>query len=57
MGSDAGLATCMIVRHAMSFDALATKVNHHQTVSECFTPPARPARNGFDRLVRLGVGL
>ena len=51
------LATCVIVRYALSFDGLATKVNHHQTVSEYFTPPAQLRRNGFDRLIRLAVGL
>jgi cystathionine beta-lyase/cystathionine gamma-synthase len=51
------LATCVIVRYALSFDGLATKVNHHQTVSEYFTPPAQVKRNGFDRLIRLAVGL
>ncbi len=51
------LATCVIVRYALSFDGLATKVNHHQTVSEYFTPLDRLRRNGFDRLIRLAVGL
>jgi cystathionine gamma-synthase len=51
------LATTIVVRYALSFDGLATKVNHHQTVSEYFTAPAQLKRNGFDRLVRLGVGL
>jgi cystathionine beta-lyase/cystathionine gamma-synthase len=51
------LATCVIVRYALSFDGLATKVNHHQTVSEYFTPPPQLERNGFDRLIRLAVGL
>lgn len=51
------LATCVIVRYALSFDGLATKVNHHQTVSEYFTPPPQLKRNGFDRLIRLAVGL
>ena len=32
------LATTTIVRYALSFDGLATKANHHQTVSEYFTP-------------------
>jgi cystathionine beta-lyase/cystathionine gamma-synthase len=50
------LATCIIVRYALSFDGLATKVNHHQTVSEYFTRPAELARSGFDRLIRLAVG-
>jgi cystathionine beta-lyase/cystathionine gamma-synthase len=51
------LATTLIVRYALSFDGLATKVNHHQTVSEYFTAPAQLTRNGFDRLIRLGIGL
>ena len=51
------LATCVIVRYALSFDGLATKVNHHQTVSEYFTPAPQLKRNGFDRLIRLAVGL
>lgn len=51
------LATCVIVRYALSFDGLATKVNHHKTVSEYFTPLAELTRNGFDRLIRLAVGL
>jgi len=51
------LATCVIVRYALSFDGVATKVNHHKTVSEYFTPIDRLQRNGFDRLIRLAVGL
>jgi O-succinylhomoserine sulfhydrylase len=51
------LATTTIVRYALSFDGLATKVNHHQTVSEYFTPVEQLRRNGFDRLIRLGIGL
>ncbi|MEO7133950.1 MAG: PLP-dependent transferase [Vicinamibacterales bacterium] len=51
------LATTVIVRYALSFDGLATKVNHHRTVSEYFTAPQQLERNGFDRLVRLAVGL
>jgi cystathionine beta-lyase/cystathionine gamma-synthase len=51
------LATCVVVRYALSFDGLTTKVNHHQTVSEYFTPPSQLQRNGFDRLIRLAVGL
>ena len=51
------LATCVIVRYALSFDGMATKVNHHKTVSEYFTPIDRLQRNGFDRLIRLAVGL
>jgi cystathionine beta-lyase/cystathionine gamma-synthase len=51
------LATTVIVRYALSFDGLATKVNHHRTVSEYFTAPEQLKRNGFDRLIRLAVGL
>ena len=51
------LATSVIVRYALSFDGLTTKVNHHLTVSEYFTPPEQLRRNGFDRLIRLAVGL
>lgn len=51
------LATCVIVRYALSFDGLTTKVNHHKTVSEYFTPEEQLRRSGFDRLIRLGIGL
>ena len=51
------LATTVIVRYALSFDGLATKVNHHKTVSEYFTPIEQLKRNGFDRLIRLAVGM
>jgi cystathionine beta-lyase/cystathionine gamma-synthase len=51
------LAMSTIVRYALSFDGLATKVNHHKTVSEYFTPAAELKRNGFDRLIRLAVGM
>jgi cystathionine beta-lyase/cystathionine gamma-synthase len=51
------LATTVIVRYALSFDGLATKVNHHKTVSEYFTPPDQLRRSGFDRLIRLAVGV
>ncbi len=51
------LATCLIVRYALSFDGLTTKVNHHKSVSEYFTPDNALKRNGIDGLVRLGVGM
>ena len=51
------LATTVIVRYALSFDGLASKVNHHRTVSEYFTAPQQLRRNGFDRLIRLAAGL
>jgi cystathionine beta-lyase/cystathionine gamma-synthase len=50
------LATTKAVRYALSFDGPTTKVNHHKTVSEYFTPPERLAAGGLDRLVRLAVG-
>ena len=51
------LVSCGVARYALSFDGLATKVNHHRTVSEYFTPTDIVARLGIDRLVRLGVGI
>ena len=51
------LATCIVPRYALSFDGLTTKLNHHRTVSEYFTPVEELVRCGFDRLLRLGVGL
>lgn len=51
------LVSCGVLRYALSFDGLATKVNHHRTVSEYFTPAAQVAALGIDRLIRLGIGL
>jgi len=51
------LAMTVAVRYALSFDGLTTKVNHHPTVSEYFTPPPVLKKLGCDRLIRLGVGL
>ncbi|MGE0403608.1 MAG: PLP-dependent transferase [Kofleriaceae bacterium] len=51
------LVSCGVLRYALSFDGLATKVNHHRTVSEYFTPADVVARAGIDRLIRLGVGI
>lgn len=51
------IASTHVVRYALSFDGLTTKVNHHRTVSEYFTQEAVLKRNGFDRLVRIGVGM
>ncbi len=51
------LVSCVVPRYALSFDGLATKVNHHRTVSEYFTPPDQIARLGIDRLIRLGIGI
>lgn len=51
------LAMTTIVRYALSFDGLVTKVNHHRTVSEYFTPAPRLVTQGIDRIVRLGLGV
>lgn len=51
------LAMTGVIRYALSFDGLATKVNHHRTVSEYFTPREALVRGGIDRLVRLAVGI
>lgn len=51
------LVSCGVPRYALSFDGLPTKVNHHKTVSEYFTPADQVARAGIDRLIRLGVGI
>jgi O-succinylhomoserine sulfhydrylase len=50
------LVSCGVPRYALSFDGPATKVNHHSTVSEYFTPPEVRASLGIDRLIRLGIG-
>jgi O-succinylhomoserine sulfhydrylase len=50
------LATTRVVRYALSFDGLTTKVNHHKSVSEYFTPPERLDQAGIARLIRLAVG-
>lgn len=51
------IASCGIIRYALSFDGLVSKVNHHRTVSEYRTPVETIERLGIDRLVRLGIGL
>ncbi|MCP4447891.1 MAG: PLP-dependent transferase [Myxococcales bacterium] len=51
------LATYEIIRYALSFDGLCSKVNHHKSVSEYFTPGEALRRNGIEQLVRLGVGV
>jgi len=51
------LAMCVVPRYALSFDGLTTKVNHHRTVSEYFTPLEELERAGIDRIVRLAVGM
>lgn len=51
------LVSTGVPRFALSFDGLVTKVNHHRTVSEYFTPKETVERLGIDRLIRLGIGL
>ena len=51
------LATCGVLRYAGSFDGLTTKVNHHRTVSEYFTPEEELEKAGIERVIRLGVGV
>ncbi|HEX2692334.1 MAG TPA: PLP-dependent transferase [Kofleriaceae bacterium] len=51
------LVSCGVLRYALSFDGLATKVNHHRTISEYFSPAEQVARLGIDRLIRIGVGI
>src|SRR4029079_11994121 len=51
------LVSCGVLRYALSFDGLVTKVNHHRTVSEYLTPPENVARLNINRLIRLGIGL
>ncbi len=51
------LATFVILRYAGSFDGLTTKINHHRTVSEYFTPEEVRRQAGIDRVLRLAAGL
>ena len=51
------LAMTKIFRYALSFDGLCSKVNHHRSVSEYFTPPPVLKKLGFDRLIRLAIGI
>jgi len=51
------LVSCGVPRYALSFDGLATKVNHHRTVSEYFSPAEQVVQLGIDRLIRIGIGL
>jgi cystathionine beta-lyase/cystathionine gamma-synthase len=51
------LATCTVPRYAGSFDGLSTKINHHQSVSEYFTPEEERRRCGIEGILRLGVGV
>lgn len=51
------LAMTVLVRYATSFDGLVSKVNHHRTVSEYFTPEPTLRRSGIERLVRLAPGI
>jgi len=51
------LASTGVPRYALSFDGLPTKINHHRTVSEYFTPDDVVTRAGIDRLIRIAVGI
>lgn len=51
------LAMTGVPRYALSFDGLATKLNHHSSVSEYFASEEEVRRIGVDRLIRLGVGV
>lgn len=51
------MVSCGVLRYALSFDGLATKINHHRTVSEYFSPAEQLAQLGIDRLIRIGVGV
>ena len=51
------LAMTGVPRYALSFDGLATKINHHRSVSEYFTAEGEVLRIGVDRLIRLGIGV
>jgi cystathionine beta-lyase/cystathionine gamma-synthase len=51
------IASCAVVRYALSFDGVATKINHHRTVSEYFAPAEQLVQLGIDRLIRIGVGV
>ncbi len=51
------LAMTGLVRYALSFDGLVSKVNHHRTVSEYFTAEAEVERLGVSRLVRFAMGV
>ena len=51
------LAMTGVPRYALSFDGLATKLNHHRSVSEYFTAAGEVRRIGVDRVVRLGIGV
>jgi len=50
------LAMTRPFRYALSFDGLVSKVNHHKSVSEFYTPPPLLKKQGINRLVRLGIG-
>ncbi len=51
------VASCGMARYALSFDGLVSKLNHHRTVSEYFTPDDVVRRAGIERLIRLAVGI
>lgn len=51
------LAMTTLFRCTPSFDGLLSKVNHHKTVSEFFTPEGELRKQNIDRVVRLAPGL
>lgn len=51
------LAMTGVFRYALSFDGLVSKVNHHRSVSEYFTPEAVCKEQNIHSLIRLGIGL
>ncbi len=51
------LATTGVIRYALSFDGLSSKINHHKTVSEFHTPDPVLRKRGQHKLARLGVGV
>lgn len=51
------LAMTGVFRYALSFDGLTSKVNHHKSVSEFYTPDPLLRTQGIDRLARLGIGV
>ncbi len=61
-GEDVAKAVCDalaytgVFRYALSFDGLVSKVNHHRSVSEYFTPEEVCRASDLHGLIRLGIG-
>lgn len=53
---DALAMTC-VFRYALSFDGLVSKVNHHRSVSEYFTPEEVCRAQDMHGLIRIGIGV